>query len=213
MTQTALLALSANCAARPAPYTRTKRGGARAEEKVSQPDELAELLRRANAGDGPAFAQFLRRITPAIRTVIRAKGSSLPEHQHEDILQEVLLAIHLKRGSWKEGTPVKPWVYAITRYKVVDAFRRRGAIIHVPIEPFSETLEDLSAAVPLAGKDAEYMLSHLDGRGAALVRSMTLEGESAEDAGEKVGLSASSARVALHRALKQLARIAERTKN
>jgi hypothetical protein len=35
-------------------------------------------------------------------------------------VQEVLIALHAKRHTWKAGTPVRPWVFAITRYKVAD---------------------------------------------------------------------------------------------
>ncbi|SOB94614.1 sigma-70 family RNA polymerase sigma factor [Rhodobacter maris] len=170
-------------------------------------DEWADLLRRANEGDGMALAQFLRAVSPAIRTILRARGSALPRDQHEDVLQEVLLAIHLKRHSWRPDAPVRPWVHAIARYKLIDACRRRGAAIHVPIEPFAEVLEDPHQHPPLAGRDAERLLARIDPRSAALVRAVALEGDSAEEAGAPLGLSAGAARVALHRALRRLGQI------
>ena len=58
----------------------------------------------------------------------------------EDIVQETLLAIHQKRHTWREDMAVRPWLYAIVRYKVVDAFRARGRRVQVPIEDFAEVL-------------------------------------------------------------------------
>ncbi len=55
-------------------------------------------------------------------------------------MQETLLAIHQKRHTWREDMPVRPWLYAIVRYKVVDAFRARGRRVQVPIEDFAEVL-------------------------------------------------------------------------
>jgi DNA-directed RNA polymerase specialized sigma24 family protein len=56
--------------------------------------------------------------------------------QCEDILQDVLLSIHLKRQTWREDAPIRPWLYAIARHKVVDAFRARGTRINVSIDDF-----------------------------------------------------------------------------
>ena len=176
-----------------------------------QQDQVWErLLAHANDGDAAAFARFLAAVTPSLRAVIRRRGAALPVDQHEDILQEVLLAIHLKRMTWRQDTPVRPWLYALARYKVVDAFRRRGAALHLPIEDFSEVLAEENAAVPLSGRDADVLLSLIDTRSAALVRAVALDGQSAQVAGESVGLSAGAVRVALHRAMKRLTRIAER---
>ncbi len=77
-----------------------------------QQDELWEvLLTRANDGDGAAFARFLHAVTPTLRAVIRRRGDGLPPDQHEDILQEVLLAIHLKRQTWRRDAPVRPGLF------------------------------------------------------------------------------------------------------
>lgn len=61
-----------------------------------------DLMRRAHGGDGTALLRFLTEVRPLLRSLIRA----LPPDQHEDALQEVLLAIHLKRGSWDGTAPV-----------------------------------------------------------------------------------------------------------
>jgi len=174
-------------------------------------DELWEtLLARANDGDGAAFARFLVVVTPTLMTVIRRRGEALPADQHEDILQDVLLAIHLKRQTWRRDAPVRPWLYALARYKVVDAFRKRGANVNLPIEDFADVLPEENAAVPLSARDADIMLGLIDARSASLVRAMALDGKSAEEAGEAVGLTAAAARVALHRAIRRLSSFAER---
>lgn len=170
------------------------------------------LLARANAGDGAAFLRFLTEVTPPLRGLIRARGRGLPPDLHEDILQEVLLAIHLKRHSWTPGHPVRPWLYAVARHKVVDAFRRRGHRLHLPLEEVAEVLAAEAEPAPLAAHDADRMLGMIDARSAALVRAVRLEGHSTEDAARGLGLSAGAARVALHRAMKRLSELAERMK-
>lgn len=209
---TASLVLSPNCDCPPVPdpVSVSRRPPARQEAGLDQSDAWETLLARANAGDGAAFGQFLTAVTPTLRAIIRARGAALPPDQHEDILQEVLLAIHLKRQTWRPGTPVRPWLYAVTRYKVVDAFRRRGTALHLPIADFEDTLPEDPAPAPLSARDAETMLSQIDPRSAALVRAVAIDGQTAESAGRGLGLSAGAARVALHRAMKRLTDIAER---
>ncbi|HEY6918038.1 MAG TPA: sigma factor-like helix-turn-helix DNA-binding protein, partial [Tabrizicola sp.] len=63
---------------------------------------------------------------------------------------------------------------------------------------------------PLSGRDAEVMLKLIDARSATLVRAVALDGKTAEEAGETVGLTAGAARVALHRAMRRLSGLAER---
>lgn len=205
---TALAAISPrrDCAA----WSGPARVAGRVEGKLQQDDAWEILLARANEGDGAAFARFLTVVTPTLRAVIRRRGEALPPDQHEDVLQDVLLAIHLKRQTWRRGEPVRPWLYALARYKVVDAFRRRGAAVNLPIEDFADLLPEENGATPLATRDAEVMLAQIDSRSAQLVRAVALDGKSAEEAGETVGLTAGAARVALHRAMKRLSDAAER---
>lgn len=84
--------------------------------------EWSALLRAANAGDGRAYGRFLHEITPVLRGLLRSRGRALVADAHEDVLQEVLLAIHAKRHTWREDAPLLPWLYAIARYKLADAF-------------------------------------------------------------------------------------------
>ena len=180
------------------------------EGRLQQDEVWETLLARANDGDGAAFARFLHAVTPSLRAVIRRRGDGLPPDQHEDILQEVLLAIHLKRGTWRRDAPVRPWLYALARYKVVDAFRRRGTSVTLPIEDFAEVLPEENAGVPLSERDADVMLGLIDVRSALLVRAVALDGKTAEEAGETVGMTPGAARVALHRAMRRLSGLAER---
>jgi RNA polymerase sigma factor (sigma-70 family) len=180
------------------------------EDRLQQDDLWETLLARANDGDGAAFARFLHIVTPTLRAVIRRRSGGLPPDQHEDILQEVLLAIHLKRQTWRRDAPVRPWLYALTRYKVVDAFRKRGATVTLPIEEFADVLPEENAAVPLTDRDTEVMLGLIDARSAGLVRAVALDGKSAEEAGASLGLSAGATRVVLHRAMRRLSVFAER---
>lgn len=182
----------------------------RGEAALDRDDIWDDLMRRANAGDGAAFRQLLTEVAPPLRRMIRARGRHLPPDQHEDVLQEVLLAIHLKRGTWDGTAPIRPWLYAVARYKVVDAFRKRGQRLHLALEDVADVLAADPGTAPLAARDAERMLGMIDARSAALVRAVRLEGRTTEDAAAGLGVSPGTARVALHRAMKRLADLAKR---
>lgn len=173
-------------------------------------ERWGELLRRANRGDGQAYARFLVEVTPAIRTVVRGRSGSAAagDPGGEDVVQEVLLAIHAKRHTWRETEPVTPWLYAIARYKAADAVRRRrrgGA--QVPIEDLAEQLADEGQGDPTAVRDLGRLLAEIDDRSARIVQAVGVEGESAGEVGARLGMSEGAVRVAYHRALGRLRRL------
>ena len=140
----------------------------------------AELLTRANTGDRSAYAAFLRDVTPVLERLIAARSRALPE-ERDDIVQETLLAIHAKRHTWREGTPVAPWLYAIARHKAADAWRKRGGRTYVPVEDVEDALP-AEEGDPTAAADLERRMGGLDERSAAIVRRIGIEGGSAREA-------------------------------
>jgi len=69
-----------------------------------------DLMRAANRGEQQPYVQLLREITPVVRGIVRARGSALGNEGCEDVVQDVLLTIHLKRQSWREDAPLRPWL-------------------------------------------------------------------------------------------------------
>lgn len=177
---------------------------------TGQTDDWEQLLAVANAGDAQAYVRFLQAVAPMLRGLVRARGASLGEAGCEDVVQEVMLAIHLKRHTWDQAAPVRPWLYAIARYKVVDAFRSRGRRIDLPIEDFVDVLPAVPDRDPTEAADMAKMIGMLDGRSGTIVRKIGLEGASMAETGAALSMSEGAVRVALHRALKTLAVLRER---
>lgn len=44
----------------------------------------------------------------------------------EDVFQNTFLQVHLKRGLYENGRPVRPWLYAIATHQAVDSLRKVG---------------------------------------------------------------------------------------
>ena len=163
-----------------------------------------ELLERSLQGDSRAYETLLVLLTIALRSVVRRRAHAAGIDA-EDVVQEVLLALHLKRGTWRTGTPVAPWVAAIARNKVVDALRRRGQRSEVSIESVVETLWDRTGDDGSDAKDVEHMLEQLNDRQRQVVRAVSLEGCSAQEVAQRLQMSEVAVRVTLHRSLKALA--------
>ena len=169
-----------------------------------------QLMRAANRGDQRAYARLLTEIAPVVRGIVRARGGALGAESGEDIVQDVMLAIHLKRQTWREDAPLRPWLYAVTRHKVIDAFRARGKRIELPVEDFAEVLPAPAAPDPFEAQDMERVIGQLDPRAARIVRAIGIDGDSAAETGARLGMTEGAVRVALHRALKSVARLRER---
>src|SRR3954467_10712649 len=96
-------------------------------------------MEQALQGDARAYEELLVSLTAGLRALVRSRARAVGLDA-EDIVQEVLLALHLKRGTWNVGTPVAPWVAAIARNKLIDALRRRGQRIEVSVESIMDSL-------------------------------------------------------------------------
>lgn len=172
----------------------------------SRESRWADLFRRAGNGDAGAYRAFLTEVTPVLRRIAVARAAGLPG-DIEDIVQETLIAIHTKRHTWRESEPLSPWLYAIARYKTVDALRRRGHPT-VQVDDLADELADEGQGDAMAARDLGRLLTGIDGRSAGIVRAIGIDGESAGAVGEQLGMTEGAVRVAFHRAMQRLRRLA-----
>ena len=169
--------------------------------------EWAAWMRAGIAGDAAAYRRFLEAVTPYLRGLARRGceryGASIGDS--EDVVQETLLALHLKRGTWDVARPIGPWIATIARNKLIDALRRGGRRVNVPIDEVMETLEAHESADEADTRDADRLLARLNDRQREIVRSISIEALSSRETAQRLGMSEGAVRVALHRALKTLA--------
>lgn len=168
--------------------------------------EIDRLMRAGLAGDRAAYARCLRLLAPVMQAMARRSLPVMRGDLVEDVVQESLLALHLKRGSWDAARPLLPWVRVIVRHKAIDALRARGRAVEEPIEAHHDI--GAPAVDPLAGLHIEQALARLSERDAQIVRGHAIDGTDPEALSRQFGLSAGALRVALHRALRRLARAA-----
>jgi RNA polymerase sigma-70 factor (ECF subfamily) len=164
-------------------------------------------MRAANRGNADAYRRVLEGLAPILRGLVRhgfAQYGLGPE-EVEDVVQETLLAVHLKRQTWDEHQPLLPWVRAIARNKLIDNLRRRGRRVHVPIDDVIDALAVDEEPALSNGVDAARVLASLNGRQREIVQAISIEGATARQVAERLGMTEGAVRVALHRALKSIA--------
>jgi RNA polymerase sigma-70 factor (ECF subfamily) len=169
--------------------------------------DWADLMRASAAGDAAAYERLLRDLAAALRPVARRglARAGRPVSDAEDIVQDTLLAVHLKRHTWDPGQPLGPWVRAIAHHKLVDALRRRGSRYDLPIEEFSEIIPAEEAGEPLAQRDVERHVGALPERQRDVIRTIAVEGASISETAARLRITQGAVRVALHRGLTALA--------
>src|SRR3954470_12365894 len=137
-------------------------------------------MRSAIAGDSAAYHRLLRAVTPVLRATARRglARAGQPVDQSEDIVQDILLAVHLKRHTWDASAPFAPWLFAIARNKLIDALRRRGRRIFVDIDDFAEVLPSDPPEQTVPAREVAAQLERLPARQRGVVQSIAVDGSS-----------------------------------
>ncbi|WP_026606439.1 sigma-70 family RNA polymerase sigma factor [Methylocapsa acidiphila] len=169
--------------------------------------EWAMLMRAAMAGDAACYQQLLRSLAPTLRAAARRglAHAGMAETDAEDVVQEILLAVHLKRQTWEKTAPFSPWLWAIARHKIIDALRRRGRRVDLPIEDFAESLKQDEAEPNMLVSDVNRHLDELPPGQRNVVRIVAVDGASIDEAAGRLAMTKGAVRVALHRGLAALA--------
>jgi RNA polymerase sigma-70 factor (ECF subfamily) len=166
--------------------------------------QLGGLLRAALAGDEACYAEFLRSVADVVRLMARRKLSSAGSAEPEDVVQETLLAIHLKRHTWRPDTPLMPWIYAIARYKIIDVYRRRGRRAEIDIDDYADTLPAETRETVSAREVGKALAGLAEGQ-RSVVAAISVEGRTISETAEALGMKETAVRVALHRGLAAIA--------
>lgn len=169
-------------------------------------DEWTGLMRSAMAGDDAAYHRLLKAVAPVLRAAARRglARAGQPPDQAEDIVQEILLAVHLKRHTWDSEAPFAPWLFAIARNKLIDALRRRGRRVFVNIDDFAETLPGETRQETASAGEIASHLGALPQRQRDVLQSIAVDSASIKDTATKFSMSEGAVRVALHRGLSAL---------
>jgi RNA polymerase sigma-70 factor (ECF subfamily) len=168
-------------------------------------DNLAELMRQAQAGNQRAYAELLRETVRFLRPFLARRLSV--DGEVDDLLQEILVSIHKARHTYDGLRPYKPWAYAIARFRLQDHLRMHYADRLRQAEDIAELENILHADVTETAIDYESIsgeIEKLPEKQSAILRLMHQQGYTAKETAQKMGMNESAVKVAAHRAYKTL---------
>ncbi len=165
--------------------------------------ELKALMLRGLAGDAGAHGRLLSELSGYLRRYF-ARRLGADAADVEDLVQEALLAIHLKRATYDPERPFTPWAYALARYKLLDFFRRAGVRRTAPLEEAEALFERVEIEPGAVSADLEKMLGGLNDRQSSLIRDVKITGLSMEEASAKTGMTVGAVKVSVHRAMQAM---------
>jgi RNA polymerase sigma-70 factor (ECF subfamily) len=174
-------------------------------------ERLRSLMLQSLTGDAAAYRMFLDELTARLRSYLRRRLGGLPD-EVEDLLQELLLAVHNKRHTYDPKQPLTSWVQAIAHYKLVDLLRRRSRsnALTDPLDEDDQVFATTANDAAEAQYDVAKLLRGLPDRQRLPILYVKIEGASVTDTAVRTGMSESAVKVGIHRGLKALA---ERIRN
>ena len=172
---------------------------------MSDEARLKALMLRGLGGDAPAHAALLSAMSGYLRGYFaRRLGPGAADI--EDLVQETVLALHMKRETYDPAQPFTPWAYAVARYKLLDHFRRQGVRKTVPLEDAGDLFAVENPEEGAVRRDVGKLLSLLPVKQRRLVEDVKLRGLSMEEAAAKADMSVTAVKVSVHRGMKAMAR-------
>lgn len=161
---------------------------------------------RAAAGDALAYQTFLSELSRHLRGFLRKRIPQLSDDV-EDLVQEILLAVHNGRHTYRPDEPLTAWVHAIARYKLTDFFRARARreSLNDPLDDHAELFAVPDDAPSQARRDLGKLLDQLPDKQRLPIVHVKLQGLSVSETAKLTGLSESAVKVGVHRGLKALA--------
>ncbi|MDE2112673.1 MAG: sigma-70 family RNA polymerase sigma factor [Alphaproteobacteria bacterium] len=165
-------------------------------------------MQSAQNGNNVAYVELLRLSVPVIARVVRPHCYSGLEV--DDVVQDVLMALHSVRHTYDPARPFTPWLASIARHRAADARRRRGRISKnettVPDVPETFPGGDTNWTMEAKG-DPELLrraIAELPAGQRQAVELLKLKELSLKEAAAESGMSVAALKVAVHRGLKSL---------
>ena len=175
---------------------------------TTQEIELKALMLASLEGDSASHRALLDGLSRRLRAYYKGKLARFGRGavEAEDLVQEAVLAIHLKRHTYDPAEPLTAWVHAIARYKLIDFLRRtRKSISDVPIEEADTIMAHDDNVDAESTHDVRRLMEQLPKNMRCSIEAVKLDGLSIAEAAKRCGISEPGVKMSIHRGLKTLA--------
>jgi RNA polymerase sigma factor (sigma-70 family) len=107
---------------------------------VEQTD--AQLVSRCRAGDPDAWNEFVERFSRYVYAIC-GRGFRLPQHDAEDVFQEVFARAYERLSELRSDEAVRPWLAQLTRRLCIDRLRVNARDTPTDAEPDEREVDDI----------------------------------------------------------------------
>jgi RNA polymerase sigma factor (sigma-70 family) len=114
----------------------------------------ARLVARCRSGDDDAWRELVERFSRYVYAVI-IQAFRLPEHDAEDVFQEVFARAYENLHKLRDDDAIRPWLAALTRRLCIDTLRSGARE-----QPGEEALAEPVAAVDTIARLDEALAVH-----------------------------------------------------
>ena len=161
-----------------------------------------QLALRSQQGEKDAYEELLHLVYQRVQRFLLPRISS--EDVREDILQDILLSVHVSLKSYSGKDSFTAWLFTIARRRLIDFLRKKHR----------RTVEEITDGPWFEMQPAEEQMASFENFVAEMkklpdskrraVELVHLEGRSTSEAAEELGISENNLRVTLHRAVKEI---------
>lgn len=156
----------------------------------------------AQRGDEAAYERLLRELAVVIRAFVLSRFGAFSAL--EDTVQECLIAIHNGRHTYDGARPIRPWLFAIVRNRIVDVLRQRRAYT-TAIDDYEGVLR-ATPSDPIDIINQGQILAKLDRPYRQAFALTKLFGLSVAESATRLGVSESVIKVRVFRAVRMMRR-------
>jgi RNA polymerase sigma-70 factor (ECF subfamily) len=161
----------------------------------------------AQAGDAVAYEKLLREVLSYTQRKVRF--SVADASAREDVVQNVLIAIHRSRHTFRPERSFAPWLHTLIRHAVVDWLRARGRRLRhevsLELDAISKlTTENEREPTRQLSPELEQALADLPATQRDAVRMIHLEGLTVIEAAARAGVTPGALKVRAHRGYRAL---------
>lgn len=161
-------------------------------------------MERYAQGDEAAFASVYDSVAPRVHAYLIRQTRD--RAVADDLLQQTLLQIHRKRGTYVAGLPVLPWAFAIARRLYIDECRRRKTDALWSARDVGEddrrasSLPDDEFATREAARLVEAELARMPGNQRVAFELLKVDGLSHQEAAQALGTTVNAVKLRAFRA-------------
>ena len=162
----------------------------------------AQLVARCRAGDHEAWRVLVERFSRYVYA-IAVQGFRLPEHDAEDVFQDVFARAYERLGTLRDDDALRPWLAQLTRRACIDRLRAQAREV-----PSEMDVEETGADDMLASLDDAFAvrqaLTQLPGHCGEILDRFFARDESYRQIGEALALPSGTIASRISRCLTKL---------